>query len=305
MDLRIVRLSDIVSEIAALLRPTIGEAVRLSIAEVDETLRVETDPAELTHAVINLAVNARDAMPEGGEISIAVEPRSLAAGAVPGLAAGEYAEIAVRDRGIGMDEATIARIFDPFFTTKGLSGGTGLGLPMVYGFAQQSRGAITVSTTPGAGSTFRLYLPLTRAALATLPAANGEAPRAQGETILLVEDNPAILRLTSAALEQLGYAVLTADNGISALEVEQSHDGAIDLLLTDVVMPSLGGIELAEILCGGRPTLKAMFISGYPAGSDMQPLPIPAGKLLLRKPFHFDELARAVRASLMPSQEAA
>jgi CheY-like chemotaxis protein len=176
---------------------------------------------------------------------------------------------------------------------------------MVYGFAQQSRGAETARSARGTGSTFCLYLPLTTAAVSPLSAVADTAPRAQGETILLVEDNPAILRLTREALERLGYTVLSADGGIAALEAEQSHTGPIDLLVSDVVMPAIGGIELAEILRGGRPDLKVMFMSGYPAGSAMQPLPIPAGSLLLRKPFSYEELARAVRASLSPIEEAA
>jgi PAS domain S-box-containing protein len=298
LDLRTVRLSDAVEQAASLLRPSLGERCTIAAVETDPNLCVETDPAELTHALLNIGVNARDAMPNGGEIAIRVEACELAEGEVASLPAGRYARIGITDQGTGMDEATLNRIFEPFFTTKEEGRGTGLGLAMVYGFVQQSRGAVTAKSALGQGTTFYLHLPLCATGPAEFAVA-ADVPRGSGETILLAEDNPPILRLARSMLEGLGYNVLAAEDGITALELESGHEGPIALLLTDVVMPSVSGIEVAAILREARPDMKVLFMSGYPGKGDaIQPLDLPEGVPLLRKPFRPEDLARAVHDAL-------
>jgi PAS domain S-box-containing protein len=302
LDLRTVRLSDAVEQAASLLRPSLGERCTIAV-ETDPSLSVETDPAELTHALLNIGVNARDAMPNGGEIAIRVTARELAEGEVASLPAGRYAQIAIADKGTGMDEVTLNRIFEPFFTTKEEGRGTGLGLAMVYGFVQQSRGAVTASSALGAGTTFFLHLPLCATGPAEF-AVVADVPRGNGETILLAEDNPPILRLARSMLEGLGYNVLAAEDGITALELESGHEGPIALLLTDVVMPSVSGIEVAAILRETRPDMKVLFMSGYPGKGDaIQPLDLPEGVPLLRKPFRPEDLAKAVHDVLAPQPQ--
>ncbi|MBX6321469.1 MAG: response regulator [Rhodospirillaceae bacterium] len=297
LDVRPVRLAEVVEGAEGLLRSTVGEAVNLVIDPIDPALCVDTDPVELTHALLNIVVNARDAMPGGGEVAVRVAPAELAAGAVAGLAPGHYVQIAVSDQGTGMDESTLARIFEPFFTTKDPARGTGLGLSTVYGFARQSGGTVTATSAPGQGSTFRIYLP--RSAGGPVPLARtAEVPRGHGETILLVEDNAPILRLTSAVLQGLGYRVLAALDAAGALAVAEAHDGPIALLLSDVVMPSMSGIELAAVLRRSRPTMKVLFMSGYPGRGEGAGPVLPDGALLLRKPVGPEELGRAVRAVL-------
>jgi CheY-like chemotaxis protein len=304
LDLRTVRLADTVTQAGSLARSSLGESFSLAVKPIDPSLNVDTDPGELTHALLNIIVNARDAMPRGGEITITVEALSLGEEEVATLTAGRYARIAVTDQGVGMDEATLARIFEPFFTTKEEGRGTGLGLAMVYGFAQQSRGAVTATSALDVGSTFYLHLPLSSASASDFAVA-ADVPRGQGETILLVEDNPPILRLARGMLEALGYNVLAAEDGITALELEGNHAGPIALLVSDVVMPSVSGIELAAILREARPDMKVLFISGYPGKGDVQPVDIPADVPLLRKPFRPEDLARAVRNALAGRQDAA
>jgi PAS domain S-box-containing protein len=297
LDLRTVRLADTIEQAAGLARSSLGESFTLAVAPIDPTLCVDTDPGELTHALLNIIVNARDAMPRGGEIAIAVDAHTIHDGEAATLAAGRYAQISVSDHGSGMDEATLARIFEPFFTTKEAGRGTGLGLAMVYGFAQQSKGTVTATSALDIGSTFYLHLPLSSASPDdfTVPA---DVPRGHGETILLVEDNPPILQLARGMLESFGYHVLAAEDGITALELESFHNGPIALMVSDVVMPSVSGIELAAILREARPDLKVLFISGYPGKGDIQPLDLPEDIPLLRKPFRPEELAHAVHSAM-------
>ena len=291
VDRRVVRLSEALSEVEGLLRPLLGARQPLVIEVAPEAaeLCVETDPTELSHALLNLAINARDAMPGGGAVVLRLDrdPDQPT-----------MAELSVRDTGCGIAEEMRARIFDPFFTTKPAGRGTGLGLAMVYGFAGQSGGSITVESEPGHGSVFRLRLPCAARPPSPVMAEAGEDTRGRGETVLVVEDNAPLLRLIQSALTDWDYRVLCAANGLEALELEAEEGEIIDMVLSDVVMPSLGGFELAEILRESRPGLPVIFMSGYPTGGELQSVTPPAGAVLLPKPFKPAELARLVHRTL-------
>ena len=300
VDRRILRVSQALSEVEALLRPLLGarNLLQFDLAPGAGDLCVETDPAEFCQAIVNLAINARDAMPGGGTVTIGLRRSDVEAGQESGLAPGAYVELTVQDTGCGMDQATLARIFDPFFTTKDQGKGTGLGLAMVYGFVQQSGGAIAADTDVGFGSTFRLMLPLSDRQPAVEVANVEQALRGAGETVLLVEDDQQLLRLTRSTLEELGYRVLSASNGVEALEIEGEDSQPIDLVLTDVVMPSLGGFDLAAILHDTRPELPVVFMSGYPTGGELKSVSLAEGSIFLPKPFKPAALASAVHRAL-------
>ena len=258
---------------------------------------MRVDPGQIEQVLANLVVNARDAMPQGGRLVIETGSHDCGGGprqrCRPGCP-GPSTTLTVTDTGTGMDAATLQHIFEPFFTTKARGRGTGLGLSTIYGIVQQSGGDIEVTSAPGAGTTFRIYLPLaTAAAGAGEPAGAGTAaPRGAG-TILLVEDEDDVRRFVSSALGHLGYRVLVARHGEEALAVA-GREPAIDLLLTDVVMPGLGGPEVARRLREIRPGTRVLYISGYAPvqdGSNPEPPLAP----LLRKPFSLDDLARRVR----------
>jgi len=247
--------------------------------------------------LVNLAVNAQDAMPSGGRLTIRTARVAVPEGEPGKLKAGDYVELVVQDTGVGMDRETLARVFEPFFTTKASSGGTGLGLSVVYGIVRQSGGQIQVESQPGAGATFRIRLPRVEA---TPAAARASDPRESipggAETILFAEDDSAIRILVTRTLEVLGYRVLSATDGLAALEMAARHEGEIDMLLTDVIMPSLGGHELAERLKSAMPNLKIAFVSGY-AGDELALRKLGQARFL-QKPFTLESLARLVRGVL-------
>jgi PAS domain S-box-containing protein len=301
MENRVFRVEDSISEIKDMLRKSTGERYRLDIKNFAEGACVETDSSEFQQALINLVINARDAMPKGGLIEITsriVELDEAAANAYADLSPGRFVEVSVRDNGEGMTESTAAHIFEPFFTTKEPGKGTGLGLAMVYGFAQSSKGSVEVESTLGAGATFNIYLP----AVDRVPQINvAEIERdhlAQGETILLVEDDPALLKIVREILDTLGYNVLTAGDGFDALEVEADHDATIDLLLSDVVMPNMGGFEAAEIIREDHPDIKIVFMSGYPNRAGISTDNLPDNCQFLQKPVKPEYLARILRQEL-------
>ena len=294
METRVFRVADAIKELDGLLKQLVGEAAAIQF-ELDDDARVETDPSELGQAVVNLAINARDAMPKGGTITIGARLVDLDAAFTEGRAnigPGRFVEVYVGDDGVGIDEATLARVFEPFFTTKGQGEGTGLGLAMVYGFAQQSGGTTEMFSTPGEGTTVSIYLPATTREPEMALADVDVMYHGQGETVLLVEDNQALLDLTRSVIEDLGYAVLTATDGVEALEVDEDHEEPIDLLLSDVVMPIMDGFELAEIMRENRPEMKILFMTGYPRSTGS-----PSGKLL-QKPIKAIALARYIRNEL-------
>jgi CheY-like chemotaxis protein len=280
----------------------IKENVELVFVPGDLLGSVQADPNEIERVLVNLAVNAQDAMPAGGRLTI--ETSNVCVAGQPPLPldefkAGDYVQILVRDTGIGMDRETQARAFEPFFTTKQPNEGTGLGLSVVYGVVRQSGGYVRLESEPGLGTTFRIYLP--RVAADPVPAHEalsvGSLPLGS-ETILFAEDDEAIRQFVADALNSLGYHVPSAPDGVAAMSVAQSHPGPIHMLLTDLVMPMVGGRELAQRLKGADPNLKVVFVSGY-AGHALaeKELELPS-VCFLQKPFSMESLANTVRGVL-------
>ena len=300
MEKRVFRIEDNLLGIKELLGRSVGELYDLRFAIDDAGACVETDPGEFAQAILNLAVNARDAMGKGGNIVVGTRVVELDAAFTQthqNMSPGRFVEVYVEDHGHGIDPETLKRIFEPFFTTKDQGKGTGLGLTMVYGFAQQSGGCVEVRSVPNEGTLFQVYLPVVDRKPAEIAAEVEEIHHGKGETILLVEDDEAVLALTRDLLEDLGYTVLTAGTGLEALEIDEEHDGHIDLLLSDVVMPALGGFEVAEMIRERRPDTRIVFMSGYPnrnnTGGKM-----PAGAQFLQKPVKANRLARVIRMVL-------
>jgi CheY-like chemotaxis protein len=260
---------------------------------------VKADPGQIEQVIMNLAVNARDAMPEGGKLIIETSNTELDdeyALHHPPCIVGRYVILAVTDSGVGMSQETKARIFEPFFTTKELSKGTGLGLSTVYGVVKQSGGYIWVYSEPGQGSVFKLYLPRVDGSEVQIrPAKSAPELLAGTETVLLVEDEQSVRALTRNLLEQGGYTVLEADNGAHAVEIAKQHHGPIHLLLTDVVMPGMNGPAVAEMILPIHPEAKALYVSGYSSSFGTQTGLVPAGANLFQKPFSRAALLRKVR----------
>jgi two-component system, cell cycle sensor histidine kinase and response regulator CckA len=293
----IVALSKVVADTVGMLRNVIGEEVAVSTSLSEGAGHVEVGRGQIEQVVMNLVVNGRDAMPKGGTITIetsALEIAGADSGSL-GLGAGLYARLSVADTGEGMDERVRAHMFDPYFTTK--STGSGLGLSTVYGIVRQAGGAVDVWSEPGRGSRFDVYLPRVDPAppVVVAPSA-GAAPRG-AETVLLVEDRPALRVLVRRILTESGYRVLEAADPVQALQVASEHKGAIDLLLTDVIMPHMRGPELARRLGEARPSTRVLFMSGYVEGASLAgPGERPAA--LVPKPFTPDELTKMVREVL-------
>jgi two-component system cell cycle sensor histidine kinase/response regulator CckA len=296
-------LNELVTNVERLLRRMIGEDVVLETALVPDLGWVLADAGQLEQVLMNLAVNARDAMPDGGSLRIAlaeatIDDRSL--GDPAGLAPGRYVTLAVADTGTGMTAETQAHMFEPFYTTKGVEQGTGLGLATAYGIVKQSGGDIAVASTLGHGTTFTVYLPrLDPDAAAAARRAPVVARRAQAtETILLVEDEAAVRRLTRRILEEHGYRVIEASSGAEALGMARLHSGPIHLVLTDVVMPRMNGRELAALLLRDRPETSVVYMSGYPDDSVLQS---DLGGLVpfVQKPFTSEGLAAKLREAMI------
>src|SRR5436309_1073051 len=299
---KVVDLNALVLDMDKLLRRLIGEDVELATA-LDPTLgRVTADPGQLEQVIVNLAVNARDAMPQGGKLTL--ETRNIDLDSSYRLEhslvkPGPYVQLTVSDSGIGMDEETQAHAFEPFFTTKPRGQGTGLGLAMVYGTVKQSGGFIWVYSEPGHGATFKIYLPRVDAPVepATPPAPVERPPRGS-ETVLLAEDEPAVRAIAQQVLERQGYTVLAAPSGADALALAAQHGATIHLLLTDVVMPGMSGRDLADRLTAQRPGIRVLYISGYTDNAIVRHGMLEPGLAYLQKPFRPDALVRKVREVL-------
>ncbi len=290
LEPKIVDLNATVSGIARMLRRTIGEDIEL-ITRLDPELgSVRADPVQMEQVILNLAVNARDAMPLGGQLLI--ETCNLE------LPSSQMVRVMVTDTGVGMSEEVRAHLFEPFFTTKEVGKGTGLGLATAYGIVQQSGGTISVTSAPGRGTTFLVDLPRVRGEVSSDDAPALKLPGSGTETVLLVEDEDAVRNLTRRVLELHGYRVLSAPSGEAALEVSRLHTGPLHLLLTDVVMPGISGPKLAEILMSERPQLRLIFMSGYAATTLEQKILLDPASAFLQKPFTTELLMRRVREVL-------
>lgn len=298
LEPKIIDLGRIVRGLDQMLRRLIGEDVEL-VTEVRPVPFVKADPGQIEQVLMNLAVNARDAMPSGGRLTLAVDEILLEAEAAElvGVAPGAYVRVAVKDTGAGMDDATRARAFEPFFTTKDKTRNSGLGLSTALGVIQQSGGSMAIESTPGQGTTLAMVLPVTREAQRPTPPSIPALQRGGRETVLLVEDDEQVRRLVRTLLERLGYRVLEACDPDDALAVCARYADPIDLLLSDVIMPKRTGFELAVDLARLRPTTRVLFMSGYSEdavkGRGMAP-----GTELLQKPFSASDLASRIRKVL-------
>ena len=295
---RVVSLNTVVEGLQKILRRVIGEDIELTTTLAPDLGAVRADVGQLEQVLMNLAVNARDAMPTGGRLTVEtanVEHDPDYARDREAAAVRQFAMLAVSDTGCGMDEATKARIFEPFFTTKEPGKGTGLGLATVYGIVKQAGGFIWVYSEPGQGTSFKSYLPEVDATgERTTAVAGARAPRGT-ETVLLVEDAAGVRAVTKQVLERQGYVVLEAPDGEAALQLAHRHRGPIHLLLTDVVMPRVSGRELAERLTQVRPDMKVLYASGYTDDSVVRHGILELGTAYLQKPFSPESLARKVR----------
>ncbi|MFZ0758835.1 MAG: PAS domain S-box protein [Candidatus Sulfotelmatobacter sp.] len=300
---RVLDLNERLRDISKLLRPLLGEDVEILIVPKTPSAIVEADPGQLDQIVVNLAVNARDAMPHGGKLILetgAVKFDETFAEQQHAIEPGKYVMLTVSDTGSGMDEAIVSRIFEPFFTTKEAGKGTGLGLATVYGIVKQSGGHILVYSEPGHGTTFKIYLPSAehKIGVGSKPESETVSPKRHGSTILLVEDDEIMRSLTRKLLEEHGYTVIQASDGRSALEWAESHPDQFDLLLTDVMMRRMSGPELAERLSASHPILKVVYMSGYTGELMANRDVLRHGVTLLEKPFSRSDLLKTINSAL-------
>jgi CheY-like chemotaxis protein len=297
-----LNLNMVIADIEKMLHRLIGEDIELVTILAPDLGQVLIDPGQLEQIIMNLVINARDAMPEGGKLTLETANVNLDERYVHEHAEvqpGPYVMIAVSDTGIGMDKATSSRIFEPFFTTKTQGQGTGLGLATVYGIVKQSSGSIWVYSEPEHGATFKIYLPRLVEVAEPLEAKPTLPELSRGsETILIVEDEASVRDFIGTVLEVNGYTVLAAANGQEALALCQQHPQPIDLLLTDWIMPGINGHKLAEQLTRLRPNLKVLFISGYTGNTIIRQGIPEVGRTLLEKPFSPGQLVSKVREVL-------
>ncbi|AQY66497.1 ATP-binding protein [Pseudomonas veronii] len=299
LDSKPVEINQLVTSMGELLQRSINESIALDMRLSDPLWTAEADPNQLESALLNLVINARDAMPNGGNLTVETSNRhldSVFTAAYGTLQPGDYVELSVSDSGCGIPESVMGRVFDPFFTTKPIGQGTGLGLSMIYGFARQSGGHVTIHSEVGKGTTVSLFLPRFVGEMVVAEAANpARLPFANaGETVLIVEDDPAVRVLVSAVLKELGYAFVEASDANTALPIIES-DQRIDLMISDVGLPGMNGRQLAEIGRQIRPELKVLFITGYAEHAAVRGGFLDPGMQLITKPFTFDLLTAKVR----------
>ena len=305
--LQVVDLNRVLGEICNMLPRLIGEDIEVTFSGGEALAKVKADPVQIEQIVMNLATNARDAMPHGGKVFIETANVDLEEAylcAHPMVAVGSYVRLTITDTGHGIEADKLHHIFEPFFTTKESGKGTGLGLATVYGIVKQNGGFIWVYSEVGLGTTFKIYWPQLRTE-ASKPA-NGkqrDLPPRGSEVVLLVEDEQAVRESTAEFLEICGYHVLKAENGRHAIEVASGYPGEIDLMLTDVVMPHMSGSEAAKLLHQARPNMKVLFVSGYAEGRILQSGVADVTGLLLQKPFTLTELGKKLREALSVGPE--
>ncbi len=302
--LKVMDLNSIIGDLSAMLDSLIGDDVELVVRPGSQLSYIKADPGQMSQVVINLVMNARDAMPEGGQVQIAtsnVTMTELPRPGTPPIAPGPYVMLSVSDSGCGIEPETLDHIFEPFFTTKNPGEGTGLGLATVYGIVKQSGGYVVAESTIGQGSTFKIYLPQAVGERPPAVTEPEEAAAAGGEeTILIAEDEPMLREVVSFHLQEAGYTVLEADNGEDAIQMAQSHHGKIHLLLTDVVMTGgINGLELAASLGTIQPGLKVIYMTGYTADLIDQKGMASLQNRMLQKPFSADTLRRKIREVLL------
>ncbi len=298
LDMKVLDLNDTIGAVVKMLRRLIGEDIEVRLELAAGLPCIKADPAQIQQVLVNLAVNARDAMPGGGAMTIQTSKTTLDGSAAwirKDLPTGQYAVLSVSDNGVGMDAETRQLIFEPFFTTKEVGKGTGLGLSTVHGIVRQHGGDISVYSEPGRGTTFRIYLPGVREAPAEENAAARPLAKGTGR-ILLVEDDEAVRELAKVMLTDNGYTVTSVAGGAEALE--EARRSAFDLLVSDVIMPGMNGLELHRKIAEFAPGLKALYISGYPAGSGSLRNLFKEGEHLLQKPFTIAELLDKVHAAM-------
>ena len=301
----ILDLNVTVAGMLKMLRRLIGEAIEIAWRPGAGLWPIKIDPSQFDQVLVNLCVNARDAIDGVGTITLETKNVTFEESAGlqgEGMQPGAYVLLSVADDGRGLDEEAMAHLFEPYFTTKQVGQGSGLGLATVYGVVETSGGFIGVSSQPGQGATFKIYWPRCEG---QVPAAQARPPRLAGgrETVLLVEDEPANLRLGQRVLEHLGYTVLTASLPSEALRHAQAHAGQIQLLVTDVVMPEMNGPDLAARIAPLNPGMRCLFMSGYAADVISQKRLLDEGDWFLQKPFSIDELAAKVRQVLEDGAE--
>ncbi len=297
LELRVVDVNTVISDMERLLRPLIGENIELVTHLAPDTGHTRADAGQLEQVVMNLVVNAKDAMPDGGKLTV----KSADITVRPNfrehrfILPGRYAVLSVTDTGVGMDKDTQSRVFEPFFTTKEKGKGTGLGLSTVYGIVKQSNGYVFVQSEPGAGSTFYVYLPRVDDASEVVPPAPHQPEAGGSETVLLVEDEESVRELVKLTLLARGYKVLEAENGESGLQVADSFKDNIDILITDVMMPGMGGRELSKRLLILRPGISVLYLSGYTEDAVVTQGAVGPAIAFLQKPFTLQNLAKKVR----------
>jgi len=294
----VLDLNALVSEAAKMLKRLIGEDIEFRVIPAESLWAIEADANQIAQVLMNLCVNARDAMPHGGTVTIATANVTVEVGAMGAqtrVPPGDYATVSVADTGQGIDKELHDQIFEPFFTTKEVGKGTGLGLAMVYGIVEQSGGCVLVDSEPGRGACFTIYIPRVIKEIAPEMSLTAEARLRGTETLLVAEDEDALRVAVCNYLRNLGYVVLAAGTGDHALSLASQYEGRIDLLITDIVMPKTGGRELSQMLRLQRPDLKTIYISGYTDDAVLQHGVLEPGAVFLQKPFRLGTLVRKVR----------